>query len=112
MGRWVYLVQTACSDEGKETEFLEWYEKMHLPDFLKQPAFTRATLYVNDERVPSEGKYLCVWEIETDDINKTWEFYAEYTKGLRAQGRIFPHKLVSRSLWRQLRPSQEKRPGS
>lgn len=112
MGKWVYIVQTVCTDDAKEKEFLEWYEKLHLPDLLKAPVFTRATLYVNDELAPGEGKYLAVYELDTEDVESTWKTYKEHTTGLRAQGRVMPEcKVVARSLWRQMSPSQERRPG-
>lgn len=113
MAKWFYTVQTVCTDPAKEKEFQEWYDNIHVPDLLQAPGFVRATRYANNELVPGEGKYLAVYEVESDDIERTWKAYWEHVQKIRAQGRVSPLcKVVSRSLWQQIRPTQEKAPRS
>ncbi len=110
MTKWFYMVQTVCTDPAREKEFDEWYDNTHIPDLLKAEGFVRATRYVNNDNVPGEGKYLAIYEVESDDIDKTWKSYGEHVQSIRAMGRVVPTcKVVSRSLWRQMKPSQEKK---
>lgn len=108
MAKWFYMVQTVCTDMAKEKEFNEWYDNIHIPDLLKAGGFMRATRYENNQIVPGEGKYLAVYEVESDDIQRTWKAYGEHVQKIRDQGRVSPLcKVVSRSLWQQTRPTKQ-----
>lgn len=108
MAKWFYQVQTACTDPAKEDEFNEWYDNTHIPDLLKADGFECATRYANNDVVPGEGKYLAIYEVESDDIQKTWKAYGGHVQKIRDQGRVSPLcKVVSRSLWQQMRPAQK-----
>jgi hypothetical protein len=34
MAKWLLIVETNCSDPARESEFDEWYDRIHLPDVL------------------------------------------------------------------------------
>ncbi len=113
MGKWLYEVQTVCSDPSREKEFIDWYDNVHFPDLLKAPGFKTAVRYVVKEPMEpkdglwaeGQGKYLATYEIETDDIEKTWAEVQRYLKGLRDSGRVLPTcKVISRSVWQQVTP--------
>ncbi|MBI2907119.1 MAG: hypothetical protein HYX92_05625 [Chloroflexi bacterium] len=113
MATWLYQVTTECADPSREEEFADWYDHVHFPDLLKAPGFKSAVRYVIKEGLPprdgiwaeGQGKYLATYEIETDDIEKTWAEAQQYLKSVRAAGRVSPLcKVISRSLWQQVNP--------
>lgn len=110
MQKWLFLVHSVCVDPAKEKEYEEWYDKVHLPDILTVPGFIRATRYVDKGTIelPStlwgegQGKYLALYEIETENMEKTWETLWQYSEQWKARGRISPLlKVVFRTIWRQ-----------
>ena len=60
--------------EGKEAEFNEWYDKVHIPELLAIPGMLSATRYdLRDAEVyrveggmPQEHRYLTIYEMEGD----------------------------------------------
>ena len=77
MTRWVNIVETNCADASREEEFNNWYDNIHIPDVLETPGFLAATRHVIDEPQEGQGKYLTVYEIETEDMDKTMEVRLE-----------------------------------
>ena len=71
MERWINMVELNCPT--REQEFNNWYDKIHLPDTLKTPGFVAAKRFVIEEPREGRGKYLTIYEIDTDDIAKTME---------------------------------------
>lgn len=109
MEKWLYIVQTVCAEPEKDAEFQEWYDKVHVPDLLKAPGFVSGTRYVNKEPNEVQGRYVAIYEVETDDIDKTWEQYRAYIDGIRAQGRLSPLcKVVQRQRVKQIVPTRER----
>lgn len=113
MQKWLYLVHSVCVDPAREKEYEEWYDNVHLPDLLTVPGFVRATRYVNKEPMEphdglwaeGQGKYLALYEIETEDMKKTWEVLLQHIEEMREKGRRSPLlKVVFRSVWRQESP--------
>jgi len=84
--RWVNLVETNCVDASREKEFNDWYTNIHLPDVLDTPGFTAARRYEAKEFRDGRGKYLAVYEIETDDIDRTMAVRLEKRKREVEQG--------------------------
>jgi hypothetical protein len=66
------LVVLSNPTAGKESEFNEWYDKVHVPDVLRVPGFVAAQRFklagpqLND--APRPHRYLALYEIDTDDI--------------------------------------------
>ncbi len=70
MQKWVNLFE-ANSDPAREPEFNEWYDRIHVPDILKTPGYVRARRYVNREMRDGRGKYLALYDMESDDMEAT-----------------------------------------
>ncbi len=88
MEKWILTVESNCSDPTRENEFDEWYEKTHLPDILETPGFVCAARYENSTPDESNGKYLAVYEIETNDIGQTMVTFGEHVNKITEQGRM------------------------
>ena len=61
----IWLVGTKCPP-GKEKEFNEWYDKIHVPNVLKTPGIVGATRY---ERIEEDDKFptfLAIYEFEDE----------------------------------------------
>jgi len=61
--------------EGQEDIYNEWYTDVHLKDVLKVPGIVSARRFklsdVQRDAPPHPWKYLALYEIETDDLNRT-----------------------------------------
>ena len=77
MAKWIMAVTTNCTDMSREAEFHKWYDGTHLPDILETPGFVRATRYENAEPGEGEARFLAVYEIETDDIQRVIKAHNE-----------------------------------
>ncbi len=103
MEKWIYAVSSACQSPGREKEFHDWYNKIHIPDILKIPGFKHASRYEIKDTAEGQGKYLALYGIETEDINKTMALLKDTIAKLREQGRISDAAtIVSRTLYRQI----------
>ena len=59
---------------GKEDEFNDWYDNVHIPELLTVPGMLSATrytlhdaaIYQADGGVAPEHRYMCVYELEGD----------------------------------------------
>ena len=87
MDKILFVVESNCTDPGREEAFNEWYNKTHLPDALEPPEVLRAVRY--QRMGPSEGqaKYLALYEIETDDFPALVKAVEENMEKKRAEGR-------------------------
>ncbi len=88
MERWLLTVESNCADPLKEREFNKWYDSVHLPDILETPGFVSASRYENTS--PPEGgcKFLAVYEIETDNIERTLSEFDRVVNTKAKQGRM------------------------
>jgi hypothetical protein len=100
MENWLLLVEANCRDAKRQTEFDEWYDTIHIPDIVTgSPGFRSATRYVVKYPAPGRGTYLSIYEIETDDIEKTMEAHKKNLEEKYATGRSSDLlELVSRRL--------------
>jgi hypothetical protein len=102
MDKWVLFVGTNCSDAKRDKEFNDWYNNTHLPDVLETPGFTSAVRYENTAAKEGEAKFIALYYIETNDIDKFTKMNEENIGRKRKAGRISPLlKLVSRGLYKQ-----------
>ena len=88
MKKWLFIVESNCTDPDREAEFNEWYNTIHLPDMLELPAVVRATRYENINLEDGEAKYVALYEIDSDDIHKTIADIAEHIQAKAKQGRM------------------------
>ena len=103
MERWLLAVETNCSDHQREKEFNQWYDDIQVPDMLETPGILRATRYENISPSEGQGKFLTLYEIETEDIKQT--IAAEWENRIKKeqQGRVSAlTMLVSARLCRQI----------
>ena len=65
MPRFVFVVQTDPVD-GRDREYNQWYDEIHLKDVCAFPGFVGARRF---RLVEGEAKtrYLAIYELETDD---------------------------------------------
>jgi hypothetical protein len=71
MARYLLFAFSDCKDPSREDEFNTWYDTMHVPDMLQVPGMISATRWVAAQ--PAEGqqrRYLAMYELETDDLQK------------------------------------------
>jgi hypothetical protein len=97
--KWINLVDVHCADASREEEFNNWYTNVHLVDVLETPGFMAATRYVEKEYRDGRGKYFTLYEIETDDIDKTMAVRREKREKEREQGRYIDFVA---SVWRDV----------
>lgn len=70
MPKYIFTVLTNPA-EGRDAEFNDWYDKVHIPDVLKVPGFVAAQrfkLAKDDSARGAKHQYLAIYEIETDDL--------------------------------------------
>jgi hypothetical protein len=88
MERWLLTVEANCSDPSREEEFNDWYDTVHVPDILETPGFVRAIRYENTNPAEGQGKYVAMYEIETDDLARTLAEFDEIVNARAKQGRM------------------------
>jgi len=73
----LYLVYTNC-EPGREAEFEEWYETVHLPDLLGVEGIVAAQRFkltgpgpqtLTRSGEPAVAQYLAVYELDTEDTD-------------------------------------------
>jgi hypothetical protein len=103
MAKWLLVVETNCTDTSRETEYNEWYDKIHIPDVLEVPGFVRATRCENTQPSEKKAKFLAAYEIETDDIDRCMKTVTEHIDRKKAEGR-YNELIVMKSgaLYRQI----------
>ena len=103
MAKWLFVVESNSTDRAREAEFNDWYDKIHVPDVMETPGFIKATRYENTKPSEGEAKFLTIYEIETDDIDRFMRTHRDNMDRKRAEGR-FSELLVrvSRGFYRQL----------
>lgn len=66
------LVVLSNATAGKETEFNEWYNKVHISDVLNLPGFVAAQRFKLADaqlgKAERPHRYLALYELDTDDI--------------------------------------------
>ena len=102
MAKWLLLVETNSTDAAREAEFNEWYDKIHVPDILEAPGVIRATRYENPKPQEGKGKFLAIYEIESDNIKETMKAISDNMAKKKAQGRYSEIlAVVSQAVYRQ-----------
>ena len=102
MERWINVMETNCNP-AREDEYNEWYDGIHIPDILATPGFVRARRYVHKEFRDGRGKYMAIYEIETDNIEETMQIRLERRAEEHKQGRASAGRgNFSFALWRDV----------
>lgn len=72
MTKFLFVVFTEPK-EGRDDEYNDWYDQQHLLDTLAIDGITAARRYTLAEMQPPQSghpRYLALYEIDVDDINK------------------------------------------
>lgn len=108
MERWLLIAETNCSTPAMEKEFNHWYDTVHIPDILETPGILRATRYENSEPPEGKGKFLALYEIETEDIEQTIASMGEIVTRKWEEGRMSELLVaISAAFYRQMGPTIE-----
>jgi hypothetical protein len=87
MEKWLLVAASNCTNPAREEEFNHWYDTVHLPDVLETPGILRGTRFKNDKRQEGQWKYLAIYEVETEDIQRTMSRFGEIVTEKWEQGR-------------------------
>lgn len=103
MAKWIRTVETNCRNELRDAEFNQWYDNIHIPDMLKLPAVVAVTRYKRSDLKVGEAEYLSIYELETDDIEKTMTAWDAQVQLLKEKGRMSNLvDLVSKAVFKQI----------
>jgi hypothetical protein len=63
------LVVPSDAKPGRDDDYNQWYESIHLKDVSAIPGITSGRRFESDPRSPAkpETKYLAIYEIDSDD---------------------------------------------
>lgn len=81
--------------EGREQEYNDWYQGMHLPDLVAVHGVKSAQRFRLSRTVVADRgplPYLAIYDIETDDIDKT----LDDLKARVGSGQIFVSSALSK----------------
>jgi hypothetical protein len=70
MAAYVMVVQSNAK-QGRDAEYNEWYDKVHLPQLCSIPGIKSGRRFNSTPfAIGSPGqRYLAIYEVETDDLN-------------------------------------------
>jgi hypothetical protein len=77
MAAYKYVVLTNPAP-GREADYNAWYDGRHLDDVLRIPGFMAAQRLEaagGNTDTPPKHRYLTIYDIESDDIDKTFEVF-------------------------------------
>lgn len=88
---WLMCVRTRCIDPGREDEFADWYNNIDIPDVLEVPGYLRArrgALQLDcDPCAHDDGDYIALYDIRSDNIDKTIIDMLMATRRMEQRGR-------------------------
>ena len=93
MPRYKLIVMTRPV-EGRDKEFNDWYRDVHLHDLVATAGIKSAQRFRLSRNVVPDGEplpYLAIYDVETDDIDKT----LEDLQGRATSGRMFISPALS-----------------
>ena len=88
MERWLLTVESNCADPSREGEFNEWYDTIHLADMLETPGIVRASRYENTNPAEGQGKFVAMYELETENLDQTMAAIGQRVNDIIEQGRM------------------------
>jgi hypothetical protein len=112
MARYLLFAFSDCRDPAREQEFNDWYSNVHLPDMLEVPGMIRATRWMSAEsKEGQQRKYLALYEMETDDLDKFNASVRKRAMRTMAEGRfsdlpVFDPPEIPR-IYQQIMPARE-----
>ncbi len=99
----VRLVLTNCMEPSREREFNRWYDQVHVTDLLEAGVASHGLRYQNAEPQLGEAKYLAIYEVDREDLDRVDEEFARIADRLAERGRMHPAlEIVNRGMWRRI----------
>lgn len=92
-GKWLSLVESNCDPE-RDAEFNDWCEQVQVPAALGIPGYVAARRLCIREFRDGRGKYMTMYEIETDNIVETMRARGAAPAPVRTD--------LERPLWREI----------
>ena len=83
----LFIIESNCTSSERETEFNEWYDRIHIPDLLETKLFHTAHRF----RGPAGqdgGTYLAVYETSGNVLEAVEGFTRNHRPKLKAAGRL------------------------
>jgi hypothetical protein len=111
VSHWFYMVKSRPSEPASEAEYNAWYDDIDIPDVLAVPGFLRARRGIAQEMsaVPTAGRdadkgtYVALYDITTNDIDKTIIDMYVAARKMAALGRLTDSfKIVEANYYRRL----------
>ena len=103
MARWILNVETNCADPKREKEFNDWYDQTHLFDVLETPGMVCASRYEYINPPEGQPKFMAMYEIETEDMDKTMAAFSERVNDIIGRGRLSDLAvIVNARVYRQI----------
>ncbi len=103
MARWILNVETNCADPKREKEFNDWYDRTHLFDVLETPGMVRASRYEYINPPEGQPKFMAMYEVETEDMDKTMAAFSERVNDIIGRGRLSDLAvIVNARVYRQI----------
>lgn len=75
MARYLFVFHSS-PHEGRDDEYNDWYENLHLDEVVSVPGFLSAERFLLEQSVhgePPRHKHLCLYEVETDDLDEAFK---------------------------------------
>lgn len=87
--RAIYIAMVNCTDPAREDEFNDWASGTHIGEVLERPHFLRAGRYrMLGEPKEGQARYLHLYELDTDDLDRVHADVVAAGLGGRARSRI------------------------
>ncbi len=103
MASWLLVIESNCTDPGREQEFNEWYDNVHIPDIFETRCFVKAARYELPNPPEGKGKYLAVYEIESDDLDRDMALHGANMRSKDALGHITDLiRVTSRHIYKKV----------
>lgn len=86
--------------EGREADYNDWFERIHIPEILTVPGFLSAQRFevAHDQIIPGPlpYSYVTVYEVETDDLEAS---LAQLGKTAQTGTKTDSSDLGRRTIW-------------
>ena len=86
--------------QGREQEFNDWYDRVHVPDLLKIPGVAQAQRYEVMPAQDSPHRYLAVYDIDGDPTDVLAELNRRVGAGEVSISESLDLTTVQTTLWR------------
>ena len=80
MAKGILYVETRASSPEELADYHKWYNEVHMPEIVAIDGFLSARRF---EPVGEDGPFICIYEIEADDIESVRANLTEATKSGR-----------------------------